>query len=124
MEFIKHEIRNCAWKVKNTMQFTIDDTINVPDSLMDMERLILVKGNVVVEDVEAMTDRFQVKGSLHYQILYCGDKESSVFDSLMGKVPFVEYIPEESRPFTRFVPSPNGSFIKIVRSESVVISNS
>ncbi len=92
MEFIKHEIRNCAWKVKNTMQFTIDDTINVPDSLMDMERLILVKGNVVVEDVEAMTDRFQVKGSLHYQILYCGDKESSVFDSLVGKVPFVEYI--------------------------------
>lgn len=92
MEFIKHEIRNCAWKVKNTMQFTIDDTINVPDSLMDMERLVLVKGNVVVEDAEAMTDRFQVKGSLHYQILYCGDKEGSVFDSLVGKVPFVEYI--------------------------------
>jgi hypothetical protein len=74
------------------MQFTIDDTINIPDSLMDMERLILVKGNVVIEDTEAMTDRFQVKGSLNYQILYCADKEGSVFDSLVGKVPFVEYI--------------------------------
>lgn len=92
MEFIKREVRNCAWKVKNTMQFTIDDTINVPDSLMDMERLILVKGNVVVEDTEAMIDRFQVKGSLNYQILYCADKEGNVFDSLVGKVPFVEYI--------------------------------
>ncbi len=92
MEFIKHEIHNCAWKVKNTMQFTIDDTINVPDSLMDMERLILVKGNVVIEDTEAMTDRFQVKGNLHYQILYSGDKEGNAFDSLVGKVPFVEYI--------------------------------
>lgn len=92
MELIKREIRNCAWKVKNTMQFTIDDTINVPDSLMDMERLILVKGNVVVEDTEAMTDRFQVKGSLHYQILYCADKDGNAFDSLVGKVPFVEYI--------------------------------
>lgn len=92
MEFIKHEIQNCAWKVKNTMQFTIDDTINVPDSLMDMERLILVKGNVVIEETEAMTDRFQVKGNLNYQILYSADKEGSVFDSLIGKVPFVEYI--------------------------------
>lgn len=92
MEFIKHEIHNCAWKVKNTMQFTIDDTINVPDSLMDMERLILVKGNVVIENAEAMTDRFQVKGNLHYQILYSGDKEGNSFDSLVGKVPFVEYI--------------------------------
>lgn len=92
MEFIKHEIRNCAWKVKNTMQFTIDDTINVPDSLMDMERLILVKGNVVIEDAEAMTDRFQVKGSLNYQILYSADKEGTAFDSLVGKVPFVEYV--------------------------------
>ena len=92
MEFIKREIRNCAWKVKNTMQFTIDDTINVPDSLMDMERLILVKGNVVIEDTEAMIDRFQVKGSLNYQILYSADKEGNSFDSLVGKVPFVEYI--------------------------------
>lgn len=92
MEFIKREIRNCAWKVKNTMQFTIDDAINVPDSLMDMERLVLVKGNVVIEDAEAMTDRFQVKGRLNYQILYCADKEGNVFDSLIGKVPFVEYI--------------------------------
>lgn len=92
MELIKREIRNCAWKVKNAMQFTIDDTINVPDSLMDMERLILVKGNIVIEDAEAMTDRFQVKGSLNYQILYCADKEGNVFDSLVGKVPFVEYI--------------------------------
>lgn len=92
MELIKREIRNCAWKVKNTMQFTIDDTINVPDSLMDVERLILVKGNVVIEETEAMTDRFQVKGSLHYQILYCADKDGNAFDSLVGKVPFVEYI--------------------------------
>ena len=92
MEFIKREIRNCAWKVKNTMQFTIDDTINVPESLMDMERLILVKGNIVIDGTEAMTDRFQVKGGLNYQILYSADKEGTVFDSLVGKVPFVEYI--------------------------------
>ncbi len=92
MEFIKREIRNCAWKVKNTMQFTIDETINIPDSLMDMERLILVKGNVVIEDAEAMTDRFQIKGSLNYQILYSADKEGTVFDSLVGKIPYVEYV--------------------------------
>ena len=92
MEFIKREIRNYTWKAKNTMQFTIDDTINVPESLMDMERLVLVKGNVVVEGTEAMVDRFQVKGSLNYQILYSADKEGTAFDSMTGKVPFVEYI--------------------------------
>ncbi len=92
MELIKHEIKNCAWKIKNAMQFTMDDVINVPDNLMDMERLVLVKGNVVMEEAVAMTDRFHVKGSLHYQILYCADKEGNVFDSLEGKIPFVEYV--------------------------------
>lgn len=92
MELIKREIHNCAWKVKNTLQFTIDDTVNVPDSLMDMERLVLVKGNVVIEDTVAMIDRFQVQGYLQYQILYCADKDGNVFDSMIGKVPFVEYV--------------------------------
>lgn len=92
MEFVKKEIHNSAWKVRNTMQFTIDDAINVPDSHLDMERLILVKGNVVVEETQAMVDRFQIKGSLNYQILYSADKENTAFDSLEGKVPFVEYI--------------------------------
>ena len=92
MEFVKQRIENYTWKVKNAMQFTIDDAINVPENLLDMERLILVKGNVVVEETQAMVDRFQVKGNLHYQILYGGDKEGNVFDSLTGKVPFIEYV--------------------------------
>lgn len=92
MEFIKREIRNYTWKVKNTMQFTLDDTINIPENLLDMERLILVKGNVVTEEPQAMVDRFQIKGTLNYQILYSADKEGNAFDSLSGKVPFVEYI--------------------------------
>lgn len=92
MEFIKREIQNYSWKVKNVMQFTIDDTINIPENLLDMERLILVKGNVVVDETQAMVDRFQVKGTLNYQILYSADKEENVFDSLNGKVPFIEYV--------------------------------
>lgn len=92
MEFIKREIRNFTWKVKNAMQFTIDDTINIPENLMDMERLVLVKGNAVIDEAQAMVDRFQIKGSLNYQILYSADKEGNAFDSLTGKVPFVEYI--------------------------------
>lgn len=92
MELIKKEIHNYTWKTKNTMQFTIDDTINVPDNLMDMERLVLVKGNVVIEETQAMVDRFQIKGNLNYQILYCGNEEETAFDSMIGKIPFVEYI--------------------------------
>ena len=92
MELIKKEIHNYAWKTKSAMQFTIDDTINVPDNLMDLERLVLVKGNVVIEETQAMVDRFQVKGSLNYQILYCGNELETAFDSMVGKIPFVEYI--------------------------------
>lgn len=92
MELIKHEIRNYTWKVKNVMQFTLDDTINISENHLDMERLILVKGNIVVEETQAMVDRFQIKGSLNYQILYGADKEGIAFDSLEGKVPFVEYV--------------------------------
>lgn len=103
MEFIKREIRNYTWKVKNAMQFTIDDTINVPENLLDMERLILVKGNVVIDETQAMVDRFQVKGTLNYQILYCADKEGNAFDSLSGKVPFVEYINADGTNETDYI---------------------
>lgn len=103
MEFVKQRIENYTWKVKNTMQFTIDDAINVPENLLDMERLILVKGNVVVEETQAMVDRFQVKGNLHYQILYGGDKEGNVFDSLTGKVPFIEYVNADQTKETDYI---------------------
>ena len=103
MEFVKQRIENYTWKVKNTMQFTIDDTINVPENLLDMERLILVKGNIVVDETQAMVDRFQVKGTLHYQILYGGDKEGNVFDSLTGKVPFIEYVNADDTKETDYI---------------------
>lgn len=103
MEFNKKEIENYVWKTKNIMQFTIDDAINIPENLLDVERLVLVKGNVVVEETQAMVDRFLVKGMLHYQILYSGNKESSVFDSLDGKVPFVEYINADGTKETDYI---------------------
>lgn len=103
MEFVKQTIENYTWKVKNAMQFTIDDAINVSENLLDMERLILVKGNVVIEETQAMVDRFQVKGSLHYRILYGGDKEGNVFDSLTGKVPFIEYVNADGTKETDYI---------------------
>lgn len=103
MEFIKQEIRNFTWKTKNMMQFTMDDTINISDSLMDMERLVLVKGNVVVEETKALVDRFQIKGYLNYQILYRADKSGAIFDSLNGRVPFVEYINADGTKETDYI---------------------
>lgn len=92
MEFIKKEVRDSTWKIKNTMEFTMDDTINIGENHLDVERLVLVKGNAVIEDVQAMEDRFQARGSLNYQILYRTDKETGTFDTLEGRIPFVEYI--------------------------------
>lgn len=92
MELRKAEIDNANWKVKNAMEFTVDETINVPDHNLDIEQLVLVKGNVQVDETQAMEGRFQVKGNLCYQILYCANEEQNVFDSIEGKVPFVEYI--------------------------------
>lgn len=103
MEFVKKQIQNYTLKVKNAMQFTLDDTINVPENLLDIEHLVLVKGNVVVEELQPMVDRFQVKGSLNYQILYCADKESESFDSIVGKVPFIEYVNADGTKETDYI---------------------
>lgn len=103
MEFIKKQITNYTWKVRNTMQFTLDDTINLSENLLDMERLVLVKGNVIIEDITPMIDRFQVKGNLCYQILYVADETSGAFDSISGKVPFVEYINADGTKETDYV---------------------
>ena len=103
MEFNKKQLQNYTLKVKNAMQFTLDDTINVPENLLDIEHLVLVKGNVVIEEVSPMVDRFQVKGNLNYQILYCADKESNAFDSMVGKVPFIEYVNADGTKETDYV---------------------
>ena len=103
MEFIKQEIRNFTWKIKNTMQFTMDDTVNISETHMDMEQLVLVKGNLVVEETKALVDRFQIKGYLNYQILYRADKGGSIFDSINGRVPFMEYINADGTKETDYI---------------------
>ena len=61
-------------KYKNTvsLQMTLDNDFNVPDSKPDIERLIQEKGRLNIRDIKAAKDKCTIRGELIFGVLYMG----------------------------------------------------
>ena len=70
MELVKKNIHMDRIKCKASTQITLEDDCNVPDSKPDVERLILDKGEIRVEEMKASQDHVCVRGKLCFKILY------------------------------------------------------
>ena len=53
-----------------TTQVTLDDDFNVPDSMDDVEQLILESGEIQIDSVRNLGERAAVKGKLSFRVLY------------------------------------------------------
>ena len=51
-------------------QITLDDDFIVPDTMDDMEQVMLDNGEIQAEQVKPMGDKVNVKGRLEFQVLY------------------------------------------------------
>jgi hypothetical protein len=56
----------------NTMQITLDDDFNVPDSKPDIAAIVKERGNVLIDSVKVTSDRAQITGRMDFAILYIG----------------------------------------------------
>ena len=77
MQINKERIRENSVKCKNTMQITLDDDFNVPDSKADIDSIIREWGNPHADSVKVSGERAEVKGSLDFAFLYCGRNETN-----------------------------------------------
>lgn len=87
----KDIITNTNISSKNT-QFTIDDDFNVPDSKFDVDKIIEVKGEISIREIETLKDKVKLSGALEFFVLYTVPNENHSLNSLKGEVLFEEIV--------------------------------
>ena len=90
MDLIKKQIHMNQWKGNVTTQITLDDDFIVPDTMDDMEQVMLHTGEVQIESLKNQGDKAAVKGRLEFQVLY--RKERGGLQTLGGAIPFEETV--------------------------------
>ena len=63
MELIKKQIHMNQWKGNVATQITLDDDFIVPDTMDDMEQVMLDNGEIQAEQVKPMGDKVKCKGT-------------------------------------------------------------
>lgn len=90
MELLKKNIHMNRWKTHATSQITLDDDFIVPDTLDDVEQVVLSTGDLQIESSRAQGEKVVVKGKLDFRILY--RKAEGGLQTLAGSIPFEETI--------------------------------
>ena len=73
-----------------TTQMTLDDDFNVPDSMDDVEQLILDHGEIQIESAKNLGEKVAVKGKLPFRVLYRAPGGQVM--TLAGMLPFDENV--------------------------------
>ena len=92
MELIKRNIHMDCLKCKASIQITLEDDINISDSRPDALKLIMDRGNVVIEEVRVTDDHVGVKGRLKVHLLYLAEGQKAKVSAMEGEIPFDEQI--------------------------------
>jgi hypothetical protein len=90
MELVKKNIHMNRWKGNATSQITLDDDLIVPDTMDDMDQIILDSGEITIESVKNQAERVVVRGKLDFHVLY--RKAEGGLQTLGGSISFEEPI--------------------------------
>lgn len=92
MELIKRNIHMDSQKCRASIQTTLEKDINISDLKPDALKLIMDRGNVVIEEVKVTDDHVGVKGNLEFHILYLTEGDKVNVAAMEGEIPFEEQI--------------------------------
>ena len=92
MELVKQNIHMNKLKCKSTLQLTLDEDLNVPDTKPDVSNIITEQGEIKIKDIKAMNGKLLVKGALGFNILYLSEEDDSPIHNIAGEIPFDEVI--------------------------------
>lgn len=90
MELVKRHIHMNRRRGSVTSQMTLDDDFNVPDTMDDVEQLILDSGEIQIESAKNQGEKVAVKGMLNFRILY--RTPAGQVMTLAGGIPFEENV--------------------------------
>lgn len=90
LELVKKNIHMNRWKGYAASQITLDDDFIVPDSMDDVEQIILSSGDITIDSVKTQTERVVVRGKLDFMIFYRGAEGG--LQTLSGSINFEEPI--------------------------------
>ncbi len=97
MELIKRNIHMDCVKYKAQTQMTLEDDVIISDSRPDATKLIMDRGNVIIDEVKVTDDHVNVKGKLEFHVLYLADRGASSAGrsdvaEMEGAIPFDETV--------------------------------
>ena len=92
MELIKRNIHMDCQKCKASTQITLEDDVNISDSRPDAYRIIMDRGNVVIDEIKVSDDHVNVKGRLQFKILYLTEEKKGDVSTMEGNLPFEEQL--------------------------------
>lgn len=90
LELVKKNIHMNRWKGNATSQITLDDDFIVPDTMDDVDSVILDSGEIVIESVKNQGERVVVRGKMDFHVLY--RKAEGGLQALGGSIAFEEPI--------------------------------
>ena len=79
-------------KCRSSLQITLDDDFNVPDSKPDILRLLKTDGEIKISDKKLANGKLLLNGSLNFRILYISEDTSRPLHTLQGELPFSESV--------------------------------
>lgn len=92
MELMKKNIHMDREKCRATTQISFEEDIIVSDSKPDIEKIIMDKGTVKIEEIKTGKDAVTIKGKLYFSILYLAQGEAQTTYGIEGSIPFEEQI--------------------------------
>ena len=70
MELIKKQIHMNRWKGNAVTQITLDEDFIVPDTLEDMDQVILDNARILGENGRIQDEKMTIKGKMEFAVLY------------------------------------------------------
>lgn len=92
MELVKKNIHMDRIRCRAASQITLDDDVNISDSMPDALSVILDKAEIKAEETKATADHVNIRGCLQYAILYQSEEEGGRPVLMQGKIPFEEQL--------------------------------
>lgn len=104
-------------------RITLDEDFIVPDTMEDVEQIVMSRGEVLIETVRPQGEKLLVRGRLMFYVLY--GKDSGGLCALGGELPFDEVIPAaglEETDEIQLVPALEDLRVEMINSRKLSIN--
>ena len=92
MELQRESVHMRRQRSRSSLQVTLEDDFNVPDTKPDVERIVTQNGRIEILESNLLNGKLLVKGMLHFTMLYITHESKQYVHSIQGKIPFDEMV--------------------------------